>query len=103
MSDTAEYDIWLPESEMQIGEFVQQLVLEVLSVLPVKQELQVRQVQSVLRVLDLYLCSYDSLPPLFVCCSFKIFALNLVHSKYIKAENKGEMMMPMSIKTMGHR
>ena len=64
LSDTAEYDIWLPESEMQIGGFLQQLVLEVLSVLPVKQELQVRQVQSVLRVLDLYLCSYDSLPPL---------------------------------------
>lgn len=42
---------------MQIGGFLQQLVLEVLSVLPVKQELQVRQVQSVLRVLDLYLCS----------------------------------------------
>ena len=62
LSDTEKYDIWLPESEMQIGEFVQQLVLEVLSVLPVKQELQVRQVQSVLRVLDLYLCSYDSLP-----------------------------------------
>ena len=40
---------------MQIGEFVQQLVLEVLSVLPVKQELQVRQVQCVLLVLDLYL------------------------------------------------
>ena len=31
---------------MQIGGFLQQLVLEVLSVLPVKQELQVRQVRK---------------------------------------------------------